>query len=32
VEELVDVEPVGELTLRGFHRPVTAHNILRLRD
>ena len=32
VEELVDVEPVGELTLKGFHRPVTAHNILRLKN
>jgi adenylate cyclase len=31
VEELVEVEPVGELTLRGFHRPVTAHNILGLK-
>jgi adenylate cyclase len=32
VEELVEVEPVGELTLKGFHRPVTAHNILRLKN
>jgi len=32
VEELVEVEPAGELTLKGFHRPVTAHNILRLKD
>jgi adenylate cyclase len=31
VEELVEVEPVGELTLKGFHRPVTAHNILGLK-
>jgi adenylate cyclase len=31
VEELVEVEPVGELTPKGFHRPVTAHNILRLK-
>jgi class 3 adenylate cyclase len=31
VEELVEVEPVGELTLKGFHRTVTAHNILRLK-
>jgi len=31
VEELVEVEPVGELTLKGFHRPVSAHNILRLK-
>jgi class 3 adenylate cyclase len=32
VEELVEVEPVGELTLKGFQRPVTAHNILRLKS
>jgi class 3 adenylate cyclase len=32
VEELVEVEPVGELSLKGFHRPVTAHNILRMRE
>jgi adenylate cyclase len=32
VEELVEVEPVGELTLKGFHRPITAHNILGLKD
>jgi adenylate cyclase len=32
VEELVDVEPVGELTLKGFHRPITAHNVLGLKD
>jgi adenylate cyclase len=32
VEELVEVEPVGELTLKGFHRPVTAHNILGLKS
>jgi class 3 adenylate cyclase len=32
VEELVEVEPVGELTLKGFHRPITAHNILRLKS
>ncbi len=31
VEDLLEVEPVGELTLKGFHRPVTAYNILRLR-
>jgi class 3 adenylate cyclase len=31
VEELVEVEPVGELTLKGFHRPVTAHNIIGLK-
>jgi class 3 adenylate cyclase/CheY-like chemotaxis protein len=31
VEELVEVEPVGELALKGFHRPIGAHNILRLK-
>jgi adenylate cyclase len=32
VEELIEVEPVGELTLKGFNRPVTAHNILRIKE
>ena len=32
VERLVEVEPVGELTLKGFLRPVTTFNVLRLRD
>ncbi|HEU4345532.1 MAG TPA: response regulator [Candidatus Binatia bacterium] len=31
VENLVEVESVGELTLKGFHRPIVAHNILRLK-
>jgi adenylate cyclase len=31
VEHLVDVEPVGELTLKGFAKPVTAFNVLRAR-
>lgn len=31
VEDLVEVEPVGDLTLKGFARPVAAWNILRLR-
>ena len=31
VEALVDVEAVGELTLKGFHRPVTGYKILRLK-
>jgi len=30
VEELIKVEPVGELTLRGFHHSVTTYNVLRL--
>ena len=32
VEDLVEAESVGELTLKGFHRPVAAYNILRLKD
>lgn len=32
VEPLVEAEPVGELTLKGFVRPVTAFNVLRLRS
>jgi adenylate cyclase len=31
VEELVDVELVGELALKGLHRPVTAYNVLNLK-
>ena len=32
VGELVEAEPVGELTLKGFRRPVTAYNVVRLLD
>ncbi|MBI4590349.1 MAG: response regulator [Candidatus Rokubacteria bacterium] len=32
VEELVEVEPVGALALKGLHRPVDAHNVLRLKE
>jgi class 3 adenylate cyclase len=32
VENLVDSEPVGELTLKGFHRPVAAFRVLGLKD
>ena len=32
VEELVRSEPVGELTLKGFSRPVAAFNVLGLAD
>ncbi len=32
VEGIVDAEPLGELVLKGFHRPLTAYNILRLKD
>jgi len=31
VEELVEAEPVGELTLKGLHRPVTTYDVLRLK-
>jgi class 3 adenylate cyclase len=31
VEDLVEAESVGELTLKGFHRSVAAYNILRLK-
>jgi adenylate cyclase len=28
LESVVDVEPLGELTLKGFARPVSAFNVL----
>jgi class 3 adenylate cyclase len=28
VEEMVDAEPIGELTLKGFHRAVPAYRVL----
>jgi len=31
VEDFVEVEPLGELTLKGFLKPVTAFNVLRLK-
>ena len=31
VEDLVEAEAVGELSLKGFHRPIIAYNILRLK-
>jgi class 3 adenylate cyclase len=31
IEELVDAEPVGELALKGFSRPVSAFNVVRLK-
>src|SRR5919108_2640223 len=30
VDEFVEAEPAGELTLKGFHRPISAHKILQL--
>jgi PAS domain-containing protein/class 3 adenylate cyclase len=32
IEANVDVESVGELTLKGFQRPVLAHNVLAIRQ
>jgi adenylate cyclase len=32
IEEGVDVEPVGALELAGFSRPVTAYNVIGVRD
>jgi adenylate cyclase len=32
VEDEVDVEPVGEFTLKGFQRPVVAFNVVAVRD
>jgi len=31
IEDLVEAEAIGEFSLKGFHRPVTAYNILRLK-
>jgi class 3 adenylate cyclase len=31
VEDLVEAEPVGELPLKGFTRPVTVFNVIRLK-
>ncbi|OGA56280.1 MAG: hypothetical protein A3F77_08935 [Betaproteobacteria bacterium RIFCSPLOWO2_12_FULL_67_28] len=30
-EAQIDVEPIGELSLKGFQRPVPAYNVLRVR-
>jgi adenylate cyclase len=32
VEEYVDVEPIGELTLKGFRTPVPALNVIAVRE
>ncbi|HEU4367565.1 MAG TPA: hypothetical protein VFV05_04960, partial [Methylomirabilota bacterium] len=31
VETRIDAEPVGDLTLKGFQRPVFTHNVLGVR-
>jgi class 3 adenylate cyclase len=32
VEALVEAEPLGELELKGFHRPVTVYNVAALKE
>jgi class 3 adenylate cyclase/PAS domain-containing protein len=32
IEGLIEVEALGEFVLKGFHRPVLAHNVLSLRQ
>jgi adenylate cyclase len=32
VEDDVEAEPVGELTLKGFQRPITAFNVVAIRE
>lgn len=32
IEDLVEVEALGEVALKGFHRPVTVYNILHLKE
>jgi class 3 adenylate cyclase len=27
-EDLLQVEPAGELSLKGFHRPIPAYNVV----
>ncbi len=31
VEDLADVEPLGELTLKGLHRPVMTYNVIQIK-
>ena len=32
IEGQIDVEALGEFMLKGFHRPISAHNVLALRQ
>ena len=32
VEDAVEVEPLGDFTLRGFQRPVAAFNVVAVRE
>lgn len=31
VEQVAELEPLGAFELKGFHRPIPAHNVIRLR-
>lgn len=32
LEELVEVEPLGELNLKGFHRPIATYQVTGLKE
>ena len=32
VEHLVEVEPVGDLALKGFHNPVPVYNLMKFKE
>jgi signal transduction histidine kinase/class 3 adenylate cyclase len=32
LDNMIEVESVGELSLKGFHRPIAAYNVLRIRN
>jgi class 3 adenylate cyclase len=32
VEHLIEVEPVGDLALKGFHNPVPVYNLMKFRE
>ncbi len=32
VEDFVETEPVAKVNLKGFHQPITSHNLLRLKN
>lgn len=32
IEERIDVEPMGEITVKGYSRPQAAYNVLRIKE
>lgn len=32
IEERIDAEPIGELSVKGYSRPQVAYNVLRLKE